>query len=178
MAAPLAAPYPVAGPHTDRGLVIAYRIAGIPASLAAAARRTLRSPQYSHPAHKEVATGTGPCRVCLRTFCVGSDERLLFTYQPFTDPRALPSPGPVFIHTEACVRYDACAFPDTLRELPLAFDAYGAEGQVQGQIRVTDGCVEDALNELLAGPRVEYVHIRHGEAGCFIARVDPCLVCG
>jgi hypothetical protein len=70
-----------------------YRIQGIPESIAGAARATMRSPQYGHPAHVEVATGYGPCRLCLQTFAVGTDERLLFTYQPFTDSDALPLRG-------------------------------------------------------------------------------------
>ena len=48
-----------------------FRIAGIPSDLAAEVRQTLRSPQYGHPAHRETATGYGPCRLCLRTFEVG-----------------------------------------------------------------------------------------------------------
>ena len=45
-------------------------------------RRTRRSPGYGHPAHLEVAAGTGPCRCCLRPFVPGKDQRLLFTYRP------------------------------------------------------------------------------------------------
>lgn len=38
-----------------------FRVAGIPASLAAEVRQTQRSPQYGHPAYRETATGYGPC---------------------------------------------------------------------------------------------------------------------
>ncbi len=80
----------------------AYRIQGIPESIATAARRSMKSPQYGHPAHVETATGYGPCRLCLQTFRVGADTRLLFTYQPFTDPAALPavsSPASIGLRT-------------------------------------------------------------------------------
>jgi hypothetical protein len=39
-----------------------------------------------------------------QTFTLGADQRLLFTYQPFSDPEALPAPGPVFIQREPCGR--------------------------------------------------------------------------
>ena len=59
-----------------------FRTIPIPASLAEAARIDARSPQYGHPAHRELAKGTGPCRLCLQTFRVGEEHRLLFTYDP------------------------------------------------------------------------------------------------
>ena len=44
-----------------------YRIHGIPDALAAGVRTSMRSPQYGHPAHAELAGGYGPCRLCLST---------------------------------------------------------------------------------------------------------------
>jgi hypothetical protein len=149
-----------------------YRIQGIPESLAAATRATMRSPQYGHPAHAEVATGYGPCRLCLQTFTVDTDERVLFTYQPFTDSDALPAPGPIFIHRETCKRYDDLRLPEALRPLPLVIEAYGAGGPPLVQRRVGSGSFEAALEEVLAQPGAQYAHLRNAEAGCFIARID------
>src|SRR3954466_14512228 len=110
--------------------------------ITAEVRRTRRSPQYGHPVHQEMAGGTGPCRLCLRTFEVGAEERLLFTYQPFTDPAALPAPGPVFIHRAPCLRHDAPEFPKALRSLPLVVEGYGEAGALLAQRRVADQSVE------------------------------------
>jgi len=149
-----------------------YRIQGIPDSIAAAARATMRSPQYGHPAHAEVATGYGPCRLCLQTFTVGTDERLLFTYQPFTDAEALPAPGPVFIHRQSCERYDDGGLPEALRPLPLVVEGYGAGGALLVQRWVGSASFEAVLNEVLGSPDTQYAHLRNAEAGCFIARID------
>jgi len=149
-----------------------YRVQGIPESLAAATRATMQSPQYGHPAHVELATGYGPCRLCLQTFTVGADERLLFTYQPFTDAGALPAPGPIFIHRKPCERYDGLQLPEALRPLPLALEAYGPGGGVLVQRRVGAGSFESALDEVWAQPGTQYIHLRNAEAGCFIARID------
>lgn len=148
-----------------------YRLEAIPESVAAEVRATMRAPGYGHPAHREVATGTGPCRLCLRTFEVGREERILFTYQPFTAPGTLPSPGPVFIHAAECPRYEVEGLPESLRALPLVYDAYGEQGRLIAQERVGPAETEPALAALVGRTDVTYVHVRHGEAGCFVARV-------
>src|ERR1700756_5324474 len=62
---------------------VKFSIRAIPDEISAAARNTRKSPQYGHPAHVELAGGTGPCRQCLCTFDVGKENRNLFTYKPF-----------------------------------------------------------------------------------------------
>ena len=149
-----------------------FRYAGITKLLADEVRQTRRSPQYGHPVHQETATGTGPCRLCLRTFTVGEDERILFTYQPFSEPGSLPAPGPVFIHAEPCERYDSPSLPDDFRSLPMVIEGYLSGGMLALQTRVNGTPAEELIAEAFAIPGVRYVHIRNGEAGCFMARVD------
>ena len=156
----------------DKDIMRSYRIQGIPDALASAARQSMRSPQYGHHAHAELATGYGPCRLCLQTFQVDTDERLLFTYQPFTDPAALPAPGPVFIHEEPCARYDGLGLPPALLPLPLVLEGYGDGGTLLAQRRIEARSVDTVLAEVFDRPDTRYAHIRNGEAGCFIARVD------
>jgi hypothetical protein len=151
---------------------VTFRIAGIPSDLAAEVRQTLRSPQYAHPAHRETATGYGPCRLCLRTFATGMEERILFTYQPFTDPSSVPAPGPVFIHATPCERFEGSEIPPDFRELPMFLEAYGTDGELLGRERVGDQPPEAALERLFTELGADYVHIRNAEAGCFMARVD------
>jgi uncharacterized protein DUF1203 len=153
-----------------------FRVQGIPGSVAESVRSSLRSPQYGHPAHAELATGTGPCRLCLEPFTVGRDQRLLFTYQPFSDPGALPAPGPVFIHRESCRRYDALEMPAGLSTLPLVLEGYGEEGTLLARRRI-EADAGAALAEVFGPANVRYAHLRHGEAGCFVARVDRCYPC-
>jgi hypothetical protein len=150
-----------------------YRFQGIPESIATAARESMTSPQYGHPAHTELATGYGPCRLCLQTFHEGVDQRLLFTYQPFTDPGALPAPGPVVIHQGPCRRYDGPQLPEALRPLPLAVEGYGAAGVLLVQRRVGPSGFEAVLERTFELAEVQYAHLRNAEAGCFIARIDP-----
>src|SRR5216683_1844969 len=78
------------------------RIVAIPTEVAQEVRSTMRAPVYGFPAHKELATDVAPCRHCLRTFRVGQDYRILFTYDRFSGVESLPQPGPVYIHANTC----------------------------------------------------------------------------
>ncbi|MBA3345987.1 MAG: DUF1203 domain-containing protein [Gemmatimonadales bacterium] len=158
--------------------MISYRFAGITADIADHVRSHLSSPQYGHPVHVERATGYGPCRVCLDTFREGEEDRILFTYQPFADPAALPSPGPIYIHRESCPRFDAPMVPPALRRLPLVLEGYGPQGSLVRQERVGAREPGGLLDELFEDARLEYAHVRNAEAGCFIARVERVFVCG
>jgi hypothetical protein len=149
-----------------------YHVVAIPEELADQVRATLKSPQYGHPAHVEVATGYGPCRSCLRTFQEGEEERILFTYNPFAGLDAYPSPGPVFIHREGCPRYEEAGFPEGIRRLPLTLEAYGRGRWLVTRESVAGGDVDGAVARLFAHPAVEYVHVRNTEAGCYIARIE------
>jgi hypothetical protein len=132
----------------------------------------LKAPEYGHPAHRETAGGYGPCRLCLRTFEVGIEERILFTYQPFREPGSLPAPGPVFIHADPCGRYDGPQLPQDFRGLSLVFEGYHSGGRLVAQERVGDQVAETVLARVFERNGVDYVHVRNGEAGCFMARVE------
>lgn len=149
-----------------------FYLRGLDDHLTTEVRETLRSPEYGHPAMREVARGTGPCRACLGLFAVGAEERLLFTYRPAERDGTLGAPGPVFIHADPCPRYEGSTFPPSLRALPLLIEARAAENRVLGSRRATGEAIDEALEALLADPAVQYLYLRHGEAGCHIAKVE------
>jgi hypothetical protein len=150
-----------------------FRVLPIDSKLAEAVRSTLKSPQYGHPAHVELAAGYGPCRACLKQFRTGEEERILFTYNPFENLDSYPSPGPVFIHAESCSNYeDHRAFPEELRSLPLTLEAYGENRWIVARERPPADEIESSVERLLQASGVHYIHIRNTEAGCFIARIE------
>ncbi len=149
-----------------------FRVFPIDSSIANAVRTTLKSPQYGHPVHVEPASGYGPCRLCLQQFRLG-EKRILFTYNPFQDLDHYPSPGPVFIHAEACQPYAAISeVPGELRGLPLTLEAYGADRWIVARERPEAHAVEQAVEKLMSVPGVRYVHVRNTEAGCYSARLE------
>lgn len=148
------------------------RFVGLNEELAQQVRQTMRAPTYGHPAHREIARGYGPCRQCLRTFDVGKEERILFTHQPFQETGSLPAPGPVFIHADPCMRYDGPRLPPDFPELPLVLEGYREGGHLLAQERIGVNATEDSVRGIFERTGADYVHVRNGEAGCFMARVS------
>jgi hypothetical protein len=149
------------------------RVIAITTKLADKVRTTLRSPGYGHPAHTELASGYGPCRHCLRFFAVGEEQRILFTCDAFHGTGALPLPGPVFIHAEACPRYDESAgFPAELLAHPLTLTAYGPDRALREEVQLTAGAPEELVGRLLARPDVDYLIVRDQTAGCYDFRIE------
>jgi hypothetical protein len=131
-----------------------YRVVAISNELARRVRASRRAPGYGHPVYSEIATGYGPCRLCLRDFAVGADRRLLFTLDPFHGLEAFPLPGPVFIHETECARHpEQSGFPADLRSHDLTLAAY-------------------ARGRLLAREDVDYLHVRDRQAGCYDLRIE------
>ena len=149
-----------------------FTVRGVPQEIADEVRRTRCAPTYGHPAHLETARGTGPCRCCLRTFVPGAEQRLLFTYRPRSADGSLMAPGPVFIHAEHCEAYAGAGFPDGLRSLPLALEARASGSRVIGLSAPRDGRAEMLIGQMFENLDAEWLHLRHAEAGCFIARID------
>jgi hypothetical protein len=157
----------------ERRMTVPFRTVPIPADVAETARREGRSPQYGHPAHTEIATGYGPCRLCLGTFRIGAEERLLFTYDPFAGLDPFPSPGPIFVHAAGCAPFAApSGFPEPLRALPLVLEGYAPGRWLVARERVLAEDVEGTTGRIFAHDSVAYIHVRNLEAGCYIARLE------
>jgi len=150
-----------------------YRVLAVTEGLAERVRVSRKSPGYGHPVHAEVATGYGPCRLCLRDFEIGVEKRLLFTLDPFDGLEALPLPGPVFIHEEACDRYpEQGGFPPDVRSHDLTLAAYARGRVLRAEEHVAGESAEGALARLLSRGDVDYVHVRDTAAGCYDFRIE------
>ena len=149
-----------------------FIVRGLMQDLADEVRRTGVSPGYGHPVHTEIARGTGPCRCCLEPFVMGRDPRVLFTFRPAGGAESFLAPGPVFIHQEHCAAWSGSGFPDALRALPLAFEARAPGGRVTEISARQDESAEAQIEKLFRDSAVGWIHVRHAQAGCYIARVD------
>ena len=149
-----------------------FAVSAIPQDVARYVRESGRDPIWGHPALTELATGFGPCRLCLHTFRTGEERRTLFTYDSYTDVAEFPQPGPVYIHADDCERYGGEGFPPDLLDLELTFEGVSAGPRVVALERTQGDGVEAAVASLFGVPEVEYVNVRNTDAGCFVARVD------
>ena len=147
----------------------AWRVAAIASETAEQVREQGRAPRYGHPALTEVAAGYGPCRHCLRTFRVGQENRILFTYDAFTGSEEIPLPGPVYIHEDRCERYrEDGGYPVDLAVIPVVMNAY-ARGQrlLARRVCAAEENKVEAVNDLLQRPETDYIEVRDRQAGCF-----------
>ena|SRR5215813_11144415 len=150
-----------------------FRVVAVSEGLAEKVRASRKAPGYGHPVHSEVATGYGPCRLCLRDFEIGVDRRLLFTLDPFHGLEDFPLPGPVFIHEDECDRHpENAGFPEDLRSHDLTLVAYGRGRRQRAEERIAGREIEDAIVRLLGRADVDYLHVRDTEAGCYDLRIE------
>ncbi len=99
--------------------------------------------------------------------------RTLFTCNPFYKLAEIPAPGPVFIHTELCERFDENGgYPAELLRYPVVMDGYDLEQRLILQRRATGGDHERVVAEMFEDDAVRYVLVRDLEAGCFDFRVE------
>ncbi len=149
-----------------------YKVVPIQSKIARSVRENMVSAQYGHPAFADVAMGYGPCRVCLKTFVKGAEERILFTYNAFENLSNLPLPSPVYIHKNECDAFDEKGFPSELMDLPLLFEGYAEDSELVKREAIKKDGIENQIAGILALSEVNYINIRNAEAGCFVARIE------
>lgn len=154
-----------------------FKIVPLAAAYVQKIKSTLQD-DFGRPVTGQVATGFGPCRVSLKPFEVGKDERLLFSYSPFAINNAFNQPGPVFIHKKDVEPYkDIFKFPEEIKadktNFPLTLLGYTRDQQMIFTKLVGDADVDELIEETLnQKPAIEYLHARNAEAGCFICKIE------
>ena len=144
----------------------------LPTEVAEQVWETMKSPGYGHPVSSAIAKGHGPCRHCLKPFRIGEEERTLFTYNPFREQDMIPAPGPVFIHTDPCERFEQeNGYPAELLPYGAVIEGYGTEQRILKRRKVADGTQEATIVEMFQDASVRYVMVRDLKAGCFDLRV-------
>ena len=103
----------------------------------------------------------------------GREERILFTYPPFSDPTSVPAPGPVFIHAIPCERFEDSEIPPTSASYPCFSRATVPAASCSDGSEWATSSRRLRSSVFFTEVGADYVHIRNAEAGCFMARVDP-----
>jgi hypothetical protein len=124
---------------------------------------------------RQISDGDGvPCRHCLTRVAKG-EPYLVLAYKPFASDQPYAETGPVFIHADACRRFEGEAVPEILTERPeFVVRGYDARNRI-----VYESCtivpgnriLEDA-ERLLEMPHVEYLHVRARTSTCYQCRVE------
>jgi hypothetical protein len=151
----------------------------VPLSMEYAAHiRLTGKDEFGHPVVEQLATGSGPCRVSLKPFNKGVDQRLLISHSPFAIDNAFNQPGPVFIHKEEVEAYaDVYCFPPEIKanknSFPLTLIGYSKEQLMVFTQLVGDADVDELIAQIFEQHQhVEYLHARNAEAGCYICKIE------
>jgi hypothetical protein len=114
-----------------------------------------------------------PCRHCLQLITPGQ-EKLVLSYRPFDALQPYAESGPVFLHRQACARYEADRLPAWFAHLtPALVRGYGHDDWIRYETGavVAGSELESACSRILEDPAAAYVHVR-SKFNCFQCRVE------
>lgn len=140
----------------------------------AAAYRAGAPDAYGLAPELRVSPGGYPCRHCLTDIAEG-DTYLTLAYRPFPTLQPYAETGPIFLHAEACPRYEATeVLPPMLGSPDYIVRGYGHDDRIvygSGGVVATQAIMERA-QELLADPTIAYLHVRSARNNCYQCRVQ------
>jgi hypothetical protein len=147
-----------------------FRIVALPTALADEARKKAANRAPDHKISIVTDEQSAPCRHCL-TCARPGEAVILFPYQAIPSNRPYAESGPVFVHAEACPRYDRPnEFPRELRN-GRALRAYNREAEIVAA-EIANGAPEDTAARLLADEAVDFLHVRSASHGCYTFKVE------
>jgi hypothetical protein len=148
-----------------------YRVVPLASEIAETARRQV---QVGAPDHAviEVDSPTGyPCRHCLQWAQPG-ERVVLFPYASIPPGRPYSETGPIFVHADACRRYEETdRYPENFRSHRV-IRAYNAENDMIDAIVVADDQPEPVIEKLLQNPATAFLQARSLSRGCYTFKIE------
>jgi Protein of unknown function (DUF1203) len=127
---------------------------------------------------RQIAVGTGnPCRHCLIHIKEG-DEMLVLAHRPFEALQPYAELGPIFLHSQKCVRYKESAGMPAMFNHSGAFlvRGYGHDNRIKYQaasiVKVKDMAAYCAAT--LGEKDIAYLHVISVKYNCYQCRVERC----
>lgn len=123
---------------------------------------------------RQISDGGGnPCRHCLAMIPEGAGM-LVLAHRPFPAPQPYAEVGPIFLCADTCDAGGGTDLPVILNSPDYITRGYGTDNRI---VYCTGGVtpvaqIESRARQLLADPRVAYVHIRSARNNCFQVRID------
>ena len=139
----------------------------------------------NQPPEQHISTGSGtPCRHCLHPIAAG-EPYLVLAHRPFPALQPYAEVGPIFIHAQACSRYEdvegevevegeTAVIPPILESEQYIVRGYNSQDRIiygTGQIVETANIPQYAA-QLLTRDDVAYLHIRSATNNCFQCQID------
>ena len=126
------------------------------------------------PPERQVSDGGGnPCRHCLDLIPKGA-PMLVLAHRPFAGMHPYSEAGPVFLCAGDCPRGGGEELPAMLASPDYTMRGYDAAERIvygTGSVVARDRIAARA-GEILADPRVAFVHVRSARNTCFQCRIE------
>ena len=154
-----------------------FKVVPLSKEYVAGSRQTGRD-DFGNEIVDQVAAGFGPCRLSLKPFRPGVDNRILFSHSPFGIANAFKQPGPVFVNSGDVEEYtDVNRFPPEIKadrvNFPLTLIGYSEDQRMVFAEMVGDRDVDEVIERVFdERADVGYLHARNAEAGCFICKIE------
>src|SRR5689334_20040557 len=105
-----------------------FKIVPLKTEIAEAARQMAASGAQDHVVVTADSPGAFPCRHCLR-WAEPGERLILFPYAAIAPGHPYLETGPIFVHAEACKRYQANKYPSDFRN-DRVFRAYNSANEI------------------------------------------------
>jgi hypothetical protein len=98
----------------------------------------------------------------------------LIPYNPFLGDTNSPyaGPGPIFVHTKECRRYEGSEVPEQQRTRLLSLRAYDGSHMMVDQAVLQGEELTEKAGVMLEKKDVEYINVHNAGPGCFAVRVE------
>lgn len=153
----------------------AFRYVALPAETARAFQAG-ENDANNQPPERHISDGGGnPCRHCLADIPEG-EPFLILSYRPFPALQPYAEVGPIFLHADACDRFEKTAEtpPMVLNKERILMRGYGNDNRIiygTGQVIATAE-IEEAAAKLLERREVAYLHLRSSTNNCYQCRIE------
>jgi hypothetical protein len=149
------------------------RFIAMPSDLASAYRAGAPD-AYGLPPERRTSPGGYPCRHCLSDIGAGGDY-LTLAYRPFPTLQPYAETGPIFLHAEACQRYEATeSLPPILTSPDYIVRGYGEDDRIvygSGGV-ITTEAIPARADALFSNREIAYLHVRSARNNCYQCRID------
>ena len=148
-----------------------FRIVPLATEIAEAARHVAANGALDHAVITVDSPRGYPCRHCLRWAQPG-ERVILFPYPAIRHGHPYSETGPIFVHAEACERYNATdEFPADFRN-GRVLRAYNASYDMIDTEVVNGSEPEAVIEKLLENPETAFVHARSVTGGCYTFGIE------
>ncbi len=125
------------------------------------------------PERKVSVGGGNPCRHCLGMIPEGA-EMLVLAHRPFPEPQPYAELGPIFLCAAECEAGGGEGLPVMLASPDYIVRGYGADDRIvygSGGV-VATAAIAARAEELLADPKIAYLHVRSSRNNCYQVRIE------